>query len=313
MIGSFPIGTVPVGSNQLAGFQIGVLGIADSSADGLLMNMRLGIGQASAQSDGLLAIPKTLLELGISDSTAESINVIPKTLSDLILANLTADANGLGMALSLGQGSATAQGLIGIPKVYLQVGQALSTAQGIDFKGLGIGLLRVDLNAQPERPGLGIPLVIKDSTAQALDLVGLMKPELGQATATIDANSFNPVYIELFDGDMVATALDASASYLITEIPEIVVTRTSTQAVLKVLNKNQNNLRIFRADDHRGAFSVVQSNWDDATDYTDSGLDETKNYKYVACFVVVGTRGGVEYIVTGQRCLPVYTIGNQLL
>lgn len=316
MIGSFPIGTVPIGSNQLAGIEVVSLGVADATSAGLLLNIGIQIGQGSATAQGLTASEYISLQLGQAQVDTSVFDVIPKTTLDLVFAHAIASGESLGnlqIRLKIGRADSDAQALNVDSKHILSLGQALAESQGLNFSGLGLGLFPADSVAEMQRPGLGIPLLTKDISAQALPVISVMKPELGQASATINALSFNPITIELFDGDMVASALDGDITYLIREVPEIVVDRTSTQAVLKVLNQNQNNLRIFRADDHRGQFSVIQSNWNDATDYTDSGLDASKNYKYVAAFVVVGNKGGAEFIVTGQRCLPVYTIGNQIL
>lgn len=377
MIGSFPIGTVPVGSNQLAGFQLGTLEVANATATALSFNTGILIGQATANASGFTASNSITLQIGQSSANAQALDTITKFLASLGQADASAEGLdisglkiGLGTAdntaqgkdgqflvfLDLGQGGANAEANLIIPKQIstmifahaiasgetldnlqirlkigraeadavsldivplskLELGQAFSTATGLDFAGVGLGLIRVDTTAQGEdiTPKTTLSLGVSEAEIQALDFVTLTKPLLDNAEAIAQALGVTEQDLILTIEDATANALDGNLTYLVDGVPEIVVTRSATQAVLKVLNKNQNNLRIFRADDHRGAFSVIQSNWDDDTDYTDTGLDQTKNYKYVAAFVVVGTRGGEEFIVTGQRSLPVYTIGNQLL
>lgn len=377
MISSFPIGSVPIGSNQLAGFEIVSLGVADATSAGLLLNIGIQMGQGSATAQGLNASNYISLQLGQSGANAQALDAIGKFLAQLGQASGTAQALdvsglkiGLGQAsgtaqgelgqfkvfLDLGQGGATAQGNVLIPKqiaglifahaiasaeplgnlqirlkigradseavsldlaplTKLELGQAFSTATGLDFSGVGLGLFRVDTTAQGKDivPKTNLSLGIIDATADALDFNSIIKPLLGSADAIADALDITEQELPLVIGEAIASALNGDITYLVDGVPEIVVTRSDTSATLKVLNQNQNNLRIFRADDHRGSFSVIASNHDDSTDYVDSGLDQTKNYKYVAAFVVVGTKGGSEFIVTGQRCLPVYTIGNQIL
>lgn len=377
MIGSFPIGVVSIGSNYQPGPKVESLGIADATAEGLLLglltNPTLGVSSASAtglnvvtlskpalvsalgeanansvllsisqllesaggtatalsiggQKIGLLVADNTAkgedaqflvyLDLGKGTGTAEAKPVIPKQLSTMIFAHAIASGElieNLQIRMKIGRAESDAIGLDAVPLSKLQLSQAFAESTGINFSGIGLGLFRVDLNTASTITGLGISLDDVNATAQALGITPLAKPILDNAEAIAQALGVTEQDLILTIEDATAQALNGDITYIVGEVPEIVVTRTSTQAILKVLNQNQNNLRIFRSDDHRGNFSVLESNWDDSTDYTDTGLDETKNYKYVASFVVVGEKGGVEYIVTGQKCLPVYTIGNQLL
>lgn len=432
MIGSFPIGSVPVGSNQLQGIQFEILGVAESTATGLSsgfnvkpvldlataeaqgefskflsklgltpatattssidvitktilkpvfahaiasgesldnLQIRVKIGRADADADSLLLIPKSSFEIGQAgadsqannmniglgamranadaigklfnlklgidkaNATAQAIDGIPKSLPILDVAELTADSNilsqkifigtstadseatgiGLGMGVSTLTGEAQSQA----GDIHLLVKPLLDNAELTANSNVVVLKVSIDVGianstAEARGFGMGVSTLLANAQAEGVDIKLLIKTLL--ETAELTAQGTIPgLTIEIDDYNALASALDADVVYLVQDVPDIVVNRTSTQAVLKVLNQNENNIRIFRADDHRGLFSVIQSNWDDATDYTDSGLDETKNYKYVACFVVVGTKGGQEYIVTGQKSLPVYTIGNQLL
>lgn len=280
------------------------------------LQIRMKIGRADSSAEGLNIQLLSKLLLGISDSQINGLNATTKTILDSIIAESTANArtlDGLNIGLNIGSATAQAEALVSNTKTYIDFGRALTDAQGLNFGGLKIALLGADSISNAKTFGMGVPLITGGISASTLDIVTLIKPSLSIAEMEANAYSFNPITIEILIGDMIAGANLADITYIVNDVPEIVVDRTSTQAVLKVLNQNQNNLRIFRADDHRALFSIIASNHDDSTDYIDSGLDETKNYKYVAAFVVVGEKNGQEYIVTGQRCLPVYTIGNQIL
>jgi len=238
----------------------------------------------------------------------------------LELAEATASGNNIQplVALSLGKGEATASGLNLIPKVDLELGRGEAQGFGINFQGVGLGttLAEATANAQNIIAKITLEMGLSEAQAQALDVVTLTKLLTDVAeSSTVAYDMTQKLTLPLTQAEATAQALDlADIVYVIDDVPQIQVDRTSTQSVVKVTNPSDlKNVRIFRSEDHRGTFSTLVSNHDESSDYSDTGLDATKNYKYKCAFIVVGTKGGVEYIAVGERSAPVYTIGSNVL
>lgn len=316
MIGSFPIGSVPIGSNQLAGLEVLPLGVAGATSAGLLLNIGIQMGQGSATAQGLTASEYISLQLGQAQADTTLFDVIPKTTLDLVFAHAIASAEPLGnlqIRLKIGRADSDAQALNVIPKTVLSAGQALANSQGFDFSGIAISMLPAGSTAEMNRAGIGVSLLSKNVSSQALEVIPLAKLDLEVAGSEADAYPFEPMILNLIIGDLIASAKDADLAYIVTGVPDIIVTRSEdlTQNLLKVLNDTLGNVNIYRADDHKGLFELISQN--QSSPYTDSGLDETLNYKYKAAFIVTGTKGGETVVVEGEKSLPRYTIGNKIL
>lgn len=113
--------------------------------------------------------------------------------------------------------------------------------------------------------------------------------------------------------------------------PEISVNRYDDNAVVSLVSATKYDLRIYRANDHRETFYRYVDNVDSTSNFTDEAIWNTyayewdsnnvdydefsssKNYKYKASFIAVGTKNGVPFEVESQTSDPIYTIGNKTL
>ena len=197
---------------------------------------------------------------------------------------------------------------------------AQATVSALDFDKLTIGQdleagqLQVTANDVFTKTLLNLGFAELDANANDITTLTKLLTQIGELDVT--ANDMDQrIGVNMGKAELALSAVDfADIVYVVDGVPQIQVTRTSTQAVITVENPSTlQNVRIFRATDHRGTFSTLESNHDESSDYTDSGLDASLNYKYKCAFIVVGTKGGVEYIAVGERSAPVYTIGNQVL
>ena len=280
------------------------------------LQVRIKIGRADADVDALDIQGLQRLDLGQGLSTAQSLDAATRIILSLSSGDMSAEAldlDNLSILMGLGQASLTASSFNATTKTYLEVGQALAQSQGIDFSGLKIGLFSADSLASVNTFGMGIPLITGGLSASAQGIVPLVKPELLAASSTIQAYEFEPMILNILIGEMIASAKDGDLTYIVTGVPDIIVTRSSdfTENELKVLNYNNENINIYRADDHRGIFELLEQA--EVSPYTDSSLDKTLNYKYKAAFVITGTKGGVEVVVEGEKSNAIYTIGNKTL
>ena len=197
---------------------------------------------------------------------------------------------------------------------------AQATVSALDFdkvtigQSLEAGQLQVTANDVFTKTLLNLGFA--ELSTDANDLITLTKllSQVGELDLTANDLGQN-IGVNMGRAELALSAVDfADIVYVVDDVPQIQVDRTSTQAVVKVTNPSDiKNVRIFRADDHRGTFSTLVSNHDESSDYTDSGLDASKNFKYKCAFIIVGTKGGVEYIAVGERSAPVYTIGTNVL
>ena len=240
----------------------------------------------------------------------------------LPVAEASVQGNDLSIAiafpLQVGQLDVQANDLNPVYVLTHDVAQA--TVSALDFDKLSIsqsleaGQLQVSANDVITKSLLNLGFAELDANANDITTLTKLLTQVGELD--VDANDMTQqIDVTMGRAELALSAVDfADIVYVVDDVPQIQVDRTSTQSVVKVTNPSDiKNVRIFRADDHRGTFSVLESNHDESTDYTDSGLDATKNYKYKCAFIIVGTKGGVEYIAVGERSAPVYTIGSNVL
>lgn len=292
---------------------------ASPNIDGL--QIRLKVERADASMNALDIQALTRLELGQATATVNANDVIPTHKPDLVIATASAEAldlDGLTIRLDVGQATATANALDSSLNILLDMGIAEMTGNANDLDGLSVGLNLGTADATADALGmnLGLGLGTANALYNGLGIVPKTILDLTTATATFSAVLQTLlVGLKLGRADASFNALDlADIVYVVDELPEIQVDRQSTQATVKVTNpSNTFDSRIFRADDHRANFDVLVSSHDESSDYVDSGLDASINYKYKVAFIAEGTKGGVEYIVVGERSAPVYTIGNKVL
>jgi len=289
---------------------------ASAQAFDFALSITVGTEIAEALAQGQDLSPKTLLQLGLAQSEAEANDLITKTLLQTIFA--TAIASGQTpvplIRFKIGRASATVDALDLTPKVDLTLGNAQAAAEALDMGGVGLGIFPAEAiaNAQDIVPKSFLDTQTGQVTADTLLIVPLSKLALTPAEAIVNGIGTD-IGIGTTEAAAIASALDGDATFFIEDIPDIVVTRSAdlTQAVLKVLNDEVGNVNIYRADDHRALFSKIATN--QASPYTDTGLDPAKNFKYKATFVIVGTKGGQSVEVEGGKSEPRYTIGNNKL
>lgn len=280
------------------------------------LQIRLKIGRVDSNVSGLDITTLSKLTMGISSSEINSLDASTRSFLDTIIADSNANALDLDkllISLESNSASATALSLNAATKIYTQIGQAICSAAGVDFSGLRIGLFPAEALSNAKTLGMGIPLVTAGLSSQSLGSIPLVKPDLILASSAVQAYAFEPMILNIIIGEMIASAKDADITFLINGVPDIIATRSEdfTEVVLKVLNDTIGNVNIYRADDHRGLFELLAQN--QTSPYTDSGLDETLNYKYKAAFIITGTKGGETVVVEGEKSLPRYTIGNKTL
>jgi len=291
---------------------------AEATAQGLLastpVTLVTAIADAIAQGNNIAS--KHLLDLGFASSEAEANDLITKTILETIFA--TAIASGQIpiplIRFKIGRAEGVASGNDIVPKVDLTLGNAEAAAEAIDMGGVGLGIFPAEaiVNAQDIVPKTFLDTETGEVVADALVIVPLSKLALAPAEAIVNGLSTD-IGIETTEAAAIATALDGDATYFVTDVPDIIVTRSAdlTQNVLKVLNDEVGNVNIYRADDHRALFSKIATN--QTSPYTDSSLDPEKNFKYKATFVIVGTKGGQSVEVEGPKSDPRYTIGSNTL
>jgi len=291
---------------------------AEATAQGLLASTPVTLVTAIAESiaQGNNIASKHLLDLGFAQSEAEANDLITKTILETIFA--TAIASGQTpvplIRFKIGRASATVDALDLTPKVDLTLGNAQAAAEALDMGGVGLGIFPAEAiaNAQDIVPKTFLDTETGQVTADTLLIVPLSKLALTPAEAIVNGIGTD-IGIGTTEAAAIASALDGDATFFIEDIPDIVVTRSAdlTQAVLKVLNDEVGNVNIYRADDHRALFSKIATN--QASPYTDTGLDPAKNFKYKATFVIVGTKGGQSVEVEGGKSNPRYSIGSNKL
>lgn len=314
------------------------LGFAEATAQGLNFGQKVSpsLGFATAIASGQLPIPIIRFKIGRAEGTAQAVNLVPKTFLDTIVSDSEAlavdiitktslsgavaeavaqsnDATTLAKLATLVAQAETDANDITL-KVLPDLGVGEAIAQAIDIAGVGLGLIPATsvVNAQDIVPKTFLDTETGEVVADALFVIPLSKLALTPAEAIVNGIGTD-IGIETTEAAAIATALDGDATFFISDIPDIVVTRSSdlTQAVLKVLNSELGNVNIYRADDHRALFSKIATN--QTSPYTDSGLDPALNYKYKATFVIIGTKGGQQVEVEGGKSDPRYTIGNNKL
>ena len=199
-----------------------------------------------------------------------------------------------------------------IPKSYLQTLTASASAQAY---GMELGLDADDVVATTQVYGFNLRLQSSTaiSSSQAYDIIPKVTLSLEIAQASAQAYSISQVDLETDEVVAVAQAYNITPRYTISDVPNIVVTRSSNlqSNEIKVLNSSIGNVNIYRASDHKGLFTKIAT--DQTSPYTDSGLDTSLNYKYRAVFVVNGNIGGSPVEQEGQKSQPRYTIGNRTL
>lgn len=292
---------------------------ASPNIDGLQIRLKVGRADSTINAIDFTAVQQ--LALGQGQAEASANDVIPTHKPSLVLA--TADANaldldGLVIRMNLGRAEAEFEALDAQLNAILDLGLADMDAQALDLDGLNIALnlTQAEMTAAANRFDLALGLGRADSTANALDVIPKTLLDLTPAGMTASAIlSTLLIGLKVGRADASMTALDAAdIIYIVDQLPDIEVDRTSNSATVIVRNpSNKYESRIFRADDHRGTFSVIASSHDESNNYIDSGLDSSLNYKYKVAFIAVGQKGGVEYIVVGERSTPVYTYGTETL
>jgi len=314
------------------------LGFAEATAEPLSFGQKVlpSLGFATAIASGESPVPIIRFKIGRAEGTAQAVNLVPKTFLDTVVADgeslaidiITSTKLSGGVAEALVQGNdftpltslativaeAQAEGNNIDLKVLpnLTVGEAV--AEAIDMGGVGLGIIPATsiVNAQDIVPKMLINAESGEVVADALAIVPISKLALAPAEAIVNGIG-SGIGIETTEAAAIATALDGDAAYFVTDVPDIIVTRSAdlTQNALKVLNDEVGNVNIYRADDHRALFSKIATN--QTSPYTDSSLDPALNYKYKATFVIVGTKGGQSVEVEGPKSDPRYTIGSNTL
>jgi hypothetical protein len=314
------------------------LGFAETTAEPLLFGQKVlpSLGFATAIASGQLPIPLIRFKVGRAEGTTQALNFVPRTFLDTAVADgetlaidlITKTTLSGNVAEAIVQGNdivtisrlaalvaeAQAEGNNIDLRILPNLGFAEATAEAVDMGGVGLGIFPATsvVNAQDIVPKSFLDTQTGQAQADALILVPLSKLATAVASATVNGIGTD-VGIGTTEAAAIASALDGDATFFIEDIPDIVVTRSAdlTQAVLKVLNDEVGNVNIYRADDHRALFSKIATN--QTSPYTDTGLDPTKNFKYKATFVIVGTKGGQSVEVEGGKSNPRYTIGNNTL
>lgn len=314
------IGSSTISALSVIPKQISTMIFAHAIASGDLLNnlqIRLKVGRAESNVSAIDIDSLARIPIGIPYAQFDSLDVITKSILQSDAPSSTAsslDLENISIYLNLGQALAGAESLASRTNIYMQVGQAICEANGIDFSGLSIGMFKAEALSNARTFGMGIPLVTAGLSAASNDVTLLIKSDLLLASAQAQAYEFEPMLLNAIIGDLIASANNADVTYIVTGVPDIIVTRSSdlTQNVLKVLNEDAGNVNIYRASDHRGLFELIAQN-QSPDEYLDSGIDEEFNYKYKAAFVITGTIGGQSVVVEGEKSLPIYTIGNKLL
>lgn len=106
----------------------------------------------------------------------------------------------------------------------------------------------------------------------------------------------------------IADALDSDVTYYIRNSPRLVVDRNGDSATVKVPNRINTDVKIYRADEYRSNFNELVTV--SAVPYQDTGLTLTTNYKYKVSFVISGTKAGNPHEVESRKSETRYTIGE---
>ena len=317
MIGSFPIGSVPYGSNPVSALPQSVTTIAaQANAQAYGFDIGVEIGQASASGLAYNSTPRFYVEALSTQATTESFDAGVFRALELGFSQANAQAYSITpVGVVADDVVAIAQAYDIQPKFYLEFGLPQASAQAYSITPVGletddvVGIAQAYDFSINRTLDFGIAL----SSAQAYGII----PKLIVATqiAQASAQAYRIEKQDLETDDVVATAqaYDMTPIYIIPDIPDIVATRSSDleSVEIKVLNSSIGNVNIYRADDHKALFSKIAT--DQASPYTNSGLDVGLNYKYRAAFVVLGNIGGSPVEQEGQKSEPRYTIGNRTL
>lgn len=318
MIGSFPIGSVPYGSNptSVGAAQSVTTLVAQANAQAYGFDIGVELGQASASGLAYNATPKFSVDTLIPQANTESFDA--GILQSLQLGFSQANAQAYSITpvgVVADDVVATAQAYDIQPKFYLEFGLPQASAQAYSITPVGletddvVGIAQAYDFSINRTLDLGIAL----SSAQAYGAISKLIVTTQIAQASAQAYRIEKQDLETDDVVATAQAYDITPVYLVRDIPNIVATRSSNleSVEIKVLNSSIGNVNIYRADDHKGLFSKIAT--DQASPYTNSGLDTGLNYKYRAAFVVLGNIGGSPVEQEGQKSEPRYTIGNRIL
>lgn len=314
MIGSFPIGSVPYGSNEIAdGLAKQIVTTLLAQANGVAFDFNIGVETTLTTASGQAydATSKLSVEALFAQANTESYNAITSPVLGSGLSSAEAyDFSPVTLYADDVVAVAVAYDII--PKSYLQTLTASASAQAY---GMELGLDADDVVATTQVYGFNLRLQSSTATSssQAYDIASKVVLSLGIAEASAQAYGISQVDLETDEVVAIAQAYNITPTYVVRGVPDIVVTRSSglTSNEIKVLNSSVGNVNIYRASDHRGLFSRIATN--QSSPYTDSGLSASLNYKYRATFVVNGNIGGSPVEQEGQKSEPRYTIGNRTL
>jgi hypothetical protein len=107
--------------------------------------------------------------------------------------------------------------------------------------------------------------------------------------------------------------VDASATFTVSEVPDIVAERaiSGTEITLNTLNTGAPEVRYFKAVGVLGNFTfLVDVPPPSDYDHEDTSVDADEDYKYKGAFVASGTINGVAVEVVGQRSSARYVIAE---
>lgn len=121
-----------------------------------------------------------------------------------------------------------------------------------------------------------------------------------------DSGDSNSSIIHLDYAKSRALAYDMFIQYFVEGVPQIIVNRNNTTALIQIINRDNNEIRIYRGDDYEAFFYQLIDIGDD--EYLDIDLDENKNYKYKASFIINGIINDEPVVGISQQSDVVHTI-----
>lgn len=318
MFGQFSFGSQTFGGASSIAKARPELGVGQSQADAIdFSGIGLGLGRPDAFTTTNDFGQSITLPIGQADAIAGIFDFGLLQQANPLVADSTADGLDARFKtfLSMGIGDSVVDANDIVPKYLLQLLTTDADASAFDFGGIGLGTLVANVPAEAIGMNLGIGIGRANGTSDGLDAQFKTFLDLIGADARASATLIELLIglkVGLADSDARALSL-ADIVYVVDDVPIISVDRIPTEATVIVENQNDFNVNIYRADDHRGKVALHEENHDDSTDYVDTSLESSVNYKYVVAFVSSGTKGGQPYIEIGERSLPVYTQGNKIL
>lgn len=131
------------------------------------------------------------------------------------------------------------------------------------------------------------------------------------AGSSIASAAIGGTYIEVTIFDLrptraISRAFDIDPSYgIIPGVPVIRVNRTEDTVTVMVKNKEDTQIRVYRAEDYRGNFSPIVIT--DDNPYEDTDIDPKTNYKYKVSFAMEGEIDGELETAESRRSKTKYT------